>query len=117
MIAFNCHTSALASGGLSLLVPFFGGDDDVAALLLALAILERDVSAELVVLAFLEPNNPAAGAPGRGNGGHGNGAGFEVSQQLAVSSSKSLVNKVVFFFFPWDAWRRNANTCASKMFF
>lgn len=91
MIAFNCHTAALASGGLSLLVPFFGGDDDIAALLLALAILERDSSAELVVLSFLEPKNPAtagavgagagagAEASGRGNG-QGNGEGSEVSR-------------------------------------
>lgn len=94
VIAFNCHTAALASGGLSLLVPFFGGDDDIAALLLAFAILERDTSAELVVLSFLEPNNPSTGAgggagpaaSGRGNGnGNGIGAGSEVSRPfLAV---------------------------------
>ena len=91
VIAFNCHTATLASGGLSILVPFLGGDDDIAALLLALAIVERDTSAELVILSFLEPKNTpstaagtgaaGAGACGRGGNGSGNGAGTEVSRR------------------------------------
>lgn len=91
VVAFNCHTAALAAGGLSLLVPFFGGDDDIAALLLALAILERDPSAELVVLSFLEPKNPATGT------GHGNGAGSEVSQSFGRLCAYKQV--LQFFFF------------------
>eukprot|EP00752_Nemacystus_decipiens_P004580 g4180.t1 len=79
VIAFNCHTATLVSGGLSILVTFFGGDDDIAALLLALAILERDASAELVILSFLEPkNNPSTGVgavAGASEGGSGNGNG------------------------------------------
>ncbi|CAN0374897.1 unnamed protein product [Pylaiella littoralis] len=75
VLAFNCHTAALASSGLSLLVPFFGGDDDTAALLLALAITERDTSAELVILSFLEPENPSTQT---GAGGNGDGTGISI---------------------------------------
>lgn len=73
VLAFNCHT-VLASGGLSLMVPFFGSDDDVAALLLALAIVARDTSAEVVVLSFLEPENPATRS--RAAGGSRQEVGF-----------------------------------------
>lgn len=69
----------MASGGLSLLVPFFGTEDDTAALLLALAILERDSTADLVILSFLSPENQTAAAaaaaaePGTGGSGSGDG--------------------------------------------
>ena len=46
---------------MNLLVPFFGSDDDIAALLLALAIVENDPSAELVILSFLEPERGGTG--------------------------------------------------------
>lgn len=87
MLAFNCHTAALASGGLSLLVPFFGGDDDIAALLLALAIMERDTSAELVVLSFLEPERNPSTQPGAGGNGNGNGNGVGVGVGTGAAAS------------------------------
>lgn len=49
----------------------------MAALLLALAIVERDSSAELVILSFLEPEKPpvATAATGEGGGGGGGKSG------------------------------------------
>lgn len=85
-VALNCHTAALAaatSAGVSLLVPFFGGDDDIAALLLALAIVERDSTAELVILSFLEPEKPPTGG-GAINEGDGNESRREVGQVLRL---------------------------------
>lgn len=63
VIGLNCHTTGLtmaASVGLSILVPFFGGDDDIAALLLAMAIVDRNTTAKLVILSFLEPEKQVA---------------------------------------------------------
>lgn len=86
MLAFNCHTAALASGGLSLLVPFFGGDDDIAALLLALAIMERDSSAELVILSFLEPEKSSTQQGARGDE---NGTGSGTGNSIAIGTGAS----------------------------
>ncbi|CAM9450601.1 unnamed protein product, partial [Ectocarpus sp. 12 AP-2014] len=80
VLAFNCHT-VLASGGPSLMVPFFGSDDDVAALLLALAIVARDTSAEVVVLSFLEPENPATGSRAVGSSRQENGSVMTMFEQ------------------------------------
>lgn len=71
MVALNCHTTALAeatAAGVSLLVPFFGSEDDIAALLLALAIVEKESSAELVILSFLEPERPVTSGGNLGGG-------------------------------------------------
>ena len=92
-MALNCHTAALASAtsaGISLLVPFFGGDDDIAALLLALAIVERDSTAELVILSFLEPEKPLTGG-----GAIMEGDGSESRREVKAAS----VVWLVFLFF------------------
>ncbi|CAM9920533.1 unnamed protein product, partial [Ectocarpus fasciculatus] len=80
VLAFNCH-AVLASSGLSLMVPFFGSDDDIAALLLALAIVARDTSAEVVVLSFLEPENPATGSRAAGSTRQENGSVMTMFEQ------------------------------------
>lgn len=65
IIALNCHTAALSTSSgkrLGIIVPFFGTEDDIAALLLALAIIQSDSSAEMVILSFLKPEKVDAAA-------------------------------------------------------
>lgn len=65
VIALNCHSAALSTSSgkrLSILVPFFGTQDDIAALLLALAIVQGDACAEIVILSFLKPEKAGAAA-------------------------------------------------------
>ncbi|CAM9695138.1 unnamed protein product [Ectocarpus sp. 4 AP-2014] len=94
VLAFNCHT-VLASGGLSLMVPFFGSDDDVAALLLALAIVARDTSAEVVVLSFLEPENPATGPRAADSARQENGSVMTMFEQGPPGETDLEVGAVV----------------------
>lgn len=74
VIAVNCHRWAMASGSsrgqLQILVPFFGGKDDVAAVLLALAIVKGDTSADLVILSFIEPPKAPGATSSSPNGVH-----------------------------------------------
>ncbi|CAM9690702.1 unnamed protein product, partial [Scytosiphon promiscuus] len=96
VVAFNCHTALVASDGLSLLVPFFGSDDDIAALLLALAILERDSSADLVVLSFLGPENQAPPQPETAGGDNGGDDGAGNSNGVAPAKANGTTLPPMF---------------------
>lgn len=79
-------------------MPFFGGADDVAALLVALAIVQSDPSAELVILSFLEPekakvtgggaDSNSSGSRG-GSGKVGNGARIANGSEVRTGCNKS----------------------------